>query len=146
MKRIALALVLALSFTVAAPACAKKAPTTTPAATAQQAAKLLGVVTKVGLVVEQVQIAEGNLFTAGDVPAAAHAKIQTAFAKTSAAVIAASKALAQAETAETRAQLVAAVAQGLKDISAALGNLSEKHATQLAGWIDTAVALIEIAS
>lgn len=128
--------------------CAAK--TTQPTVSPQvqhlnQAKKVLDAVRRVGLVVEQVQLEEQQLFLAGQVPAQIHADIQKAFNKTATAVLIASDTLAKAEATTDPAVVVQALADGLKDISASLAHLSPKQGAQLAGWIDTAAALIEVA-
>lgn len=140
-----LALVLSISvLSLGVTGCAKKAPTTAPATPAQQITKVLAVVQRVGIVVEQVQVFEGNMFTAGQVPAAAHATITAAFKKASETVLAAIAALQTTAAATNQRELVQAVSQAIKDISTSLAHLSDKQAAQLAGWLDTAAALIDV--
>lgn len=124
----------------------KTAPTTNPiAAHQQQVLKVLNVVKQVGLVVEQVQIGEQNLYLAGQVSAPAHADIQKAFKETADAVLVATDTLSSTATASDLAGVVKALSDGLKRISVSLVKLTPKQGAQLAGWIDTAAALIEVA-
>jgi hypothetical protein len=140
---------LALAFTLLVPflglvGCgANRPPATAPSASAVTA-KVLTVVTRVGTVVEQVQAAEIAMFAAGNVPEATHRSIQATFQKTSGSVLAALAALEHLGSATNTRDLVQAVAQGLKDLSVQLARLSAKQAAQLAGWVDTAAALIEV--
>jgi hypothetical protein len=126
-------------------------PTTTPTAPAAarlaQVQRVLDATRRVGLVVEQVQAAEISLFRSGQVPAlttALHLTIQTSFRKTADSVIAATSALAAAVTLDP-AIVVRALREGLAELSAAIGALQSAAAQQLAGWLTTAAALIEVA-
>ncbi len=141
-----LALALGAGAVTSTSCAAKTAPNVDPVAARQhQALKVLNAVKQVGLVVEQVQLGEEQLFLAGQVPAAVHADIKKAFDKTATAVLIASDTLAKAVATTDPVVVVQALAGGLKDISAALAHLSPKQGAQLAGWIDTAAALIEVA-
>lgn len=122
------------------------APSTNPQVVQQQRVlKVLHAVEQIGVVVEQVQIAEGNLYAAGDVPQATHDQIAKAFAETSAAVIAATTALRDTSTATDPRTVVQAVNAGLQSLAQTFLHLNAKQSRQLAGWLDTASALVELA-
>jgi hypothetical protein len=59
-------------------------------------------------------------------------------------VLAAIAALQTTAAATNQRELVQAVSQAIKDISTSLAHLSDKQAAQLAGWLDTAAALIDV--
>jgi hypothetical protein len=156
-RRLLTVMLISISLTLA-PSCASTPstpPTTTPPpivtpadAHRAQVTKVLAATRKVGLVVEQVQAAEIALAGGGLVPGltpAVHGTIQETFKRTAASVIAATSALAAAVDTTDPATVVTALRDGLKDLTAALHVLSDAHAQQLAGWLDTAAALIEIA-
>ena len=141
-----LALVLALAAAPMFVACAKKAPNVDPqTARQQQVLKVLHAVQQIGIVVEQVQLQEGQLAAAGDIPAATHAAIVKVFAETSSAVLTATQTLQAATETTDPKVVVQAVADGLKSLAQTFAHLNAKQAQQLSGWLDTASALVELA-
>lgn len=127
---------------VTSTSCASSsAPVITPS---QQTARVLSAVQKIGEVVAAVQKQEIALYQAGEIPAADHVKIEKALADTSAAVLVSIDTLNKSVGADPH-QVVQAVSDGIKSLAAVFAHLTSKQAGQLAGWLDTAAALIDVA-
>lgn len=137
-----LAAALGLGAPLALTGCAgKTAPVVSPSA---QTAKILSAVQKIGTVVAAVQTQEAQLYANGQIPADVHAKAVTAFKDTSAAVLVALDELQRVPGADPHT-VVKAVSDGVKTLAATFAHLNAKQADQLAGWLDTAAALIDLA-
>ncbi len=118
-------------------------PVVAPVVTAAQ--KALDITRKVGVILEQVQIDELALYQAGKVPAATHEKIRKGLVETSSSVLTAIDTLSAASSATSAHDLVLAITNGLKTLAGDLGHLSGTEAARLAGVLDTAASLIEVA-
>ena len=118
-------------------------PVVAPVVTAAQ--KALDITRKVGVIVEQVQIDELALYQAGKVPADVHAKVVKGLTETSTSVLTAIDTLSAASSATSAHDLVLAITTGLKKLAGDLGHLSGAEAARLAGVLDTAASLIEVA-
>lgn len=117
-----------------------KAPILTPT----QAEKALDAVKRTGDIIAAVQASEIAFYQAGDVPPATHQQIQAALAKASATVLTALDALNTAGTGNPH-DLVAAVRDAVKSLSATFAHLSAQSAAKLSAVLDTAAALVDLA-
>lgn len=143
----ALGLVLALALGGCAPLrpqVGTPVPVSAPVHRLQETKKVLDVVKRVGLVAEQVQSVEIAMFKAGEIPPDVHASVQKSFLKTADAVLASIDALAGAATAIDPHAVVTAITDGLHELLAKLDVLPPGKVNQLTGWLDTAVALLEV--